>query len=186
VSDTLYRATTVGVSLPDALKALGGRAAVALLYAPGWCRFGRVDEAGLFTGPPGEPLLLAEVYEARAFHEAAELRWWNDPVAGQHRAALLAGQPITPDGWQGGATRMTVIDTIEQTYLLWGKAGGASPGWTTLTAARIGRLDVPTAGGPRVVVRAREYLQQFDDGNVAVAEERLLAVEPYEPEERGP
>jgi CRISPR-associated protein (TIGR03984 family) len=76
-----------------------------------------------------------------------------------------------------------VVETVEQTYLLWGEGLSGSPatGWSYLAAARVGRLAVPVAQlaqRQRVQLKAREYLVTADEhGNVAVADERLLGLE---------
>lgn len=185
MSDAIYRATTTGVSLTDALKALSRTPAIGLFIAPGWCQFGRVDcdAQATFADPK---FRLAEVYEARVFNDAAELRWWNDPAEARHRAAVLTEEPNSPVGWQL-RDPITIAGTIAQTYLLWGRRSDAPAhlpsGWTRLTTARIGSLDVPAAGEGRFEICAREYLKVFEDGNVAVAEERLLAVRAHVREE---
>ncbi len=180
----LHRATTTRLALPEALKVLGDRPAVGLFYAPGWCGFGLVDERGNVSGSEAEkPLPLRTIYEARVFRADAELRWWNDPVGGEHRAALLSEDGLTPPGWEPDGKPLAVLETICRRYLLWGQR--AEPrtdlraGWTRLTTARIGALDVPRTGGDHFRILAREYLATFADGNVAVAEERLLEIEPY-------
>ena len=176
MTERLFIATRRGLSLGDSLKALG-TAAVGLFYAPGWCRFGVVDAQGGVTFAGGHS--LDGVYEARVFHEDAELRWWNDPASGNHRSALLSGISMTPEGWKQSEP-IPVHATQPQTYLLWGKSAGTpSPDWTRLTAARIGELMVPVSlGAKRYALRAIEYLGEYEDGNIAVREERLVALQP--------
>jgi CRISPR-associated protein (TIGR03984 family) len=134
------------------------------------------------TGASGNPIDLGEIYEVRAFHPGAELRWRNDPGhARRHQTVILAEQNL------GLALTMRppheVIDRLDQTYLLWGQGSdpaGLAPGWSRLSTARIGSLDVPLADVPRrerVLLRAVEYLAEFDDGNVSVLDERLVRLE---------
>ena len=180
MSTTLYVATKESTSLAEALKVLG-KEAVGLFYGSGQCRFGRVAPDGQVVWPPNEKIELSAFYEARVFNPDAELRWWNDPVEGKHRAALVSEQKLTPAGW-AEPKEIPVIDTMDPSYLLWGQATGVSPpppGWTTLTTARIGKLDVPIASDKQIVLKAREYFTEFCDGNLAVGEERLLELEVY-------
>jgi CRISPR-associated protein (TIGR03984 family) len=181
VSGTLYRQTKPGLSLSEALEALPERPAVALLMAPGWCRFGLVGGADPLQpkGPEGKDIDLAGVYDARVFNEHAELRWRKDPLSSRHRSAVISEEPLALNGWESDDIN-NFSDTILQEYLLWGqRAEEASSGWTRLTTARIGSLWVPAIGGLRFKIRACEYLREFEDGNVAVAEERLLALESF-------
>ena len=122
---------------------------------------------------------LDGVYEARVFHADAELRWWNDPVEGNHRSALLAETETTPAGWEL-SEEIPVHATQSRAYLLWGKSAPPhSPNWTRLTTARIGELMVPAASGSdRYALKAIEYLAEFEEGNVAVREERLVGLQP--------
>jgi CRISPR-associated protein (TIGR03984 family) len=192
VSETLYRNAATGVSLTEALGVLGDDSAVGLFIAPGWCRFGQL-KAGLVTfvvrAPQPELSELdpreTNVYEARVFNKIAEVRWWNDPGGQEHRAAVISEQPIAPDGWPMPET-LTITGRISQSYLLWGRRGGTperlmAAGWTSLTTARIGSLDVPIASTERekrFEIYATEYLKVFADGNVGVVEERLLGIRP--------
>jgi CRISPR-associated protein (TIGR03984 family) len=93
---------------------------------------------------------------------------------------LLSEERTELDGWK--PHHIDFIGTIRQRYLLWGKrAEDPSGGWTRLTTARIGSINVPAVDGLRFQICALEYLSEYDDGNVAVAEERLLALEPFVP-----
>ena len=67
-------------------------------------------------------------------------------------------------------------------YLLWGEGTGEQmpKEWSKLATASIGSLDVPVAGvrdGSRVKITGIEYLIEYEDGNVAVSEERLTGME---------
>jgi CRISPR-associated protein (TIGR03984 family) len=183
----IYRKT--GQTLPEALQSCataltadGG--AVALLYAPRWCRFAKFGADGVLRGPDGQPQPLATVFEARVFGPQAELRWLNDP-AGRHRVVLLAESEQALAGFETDEVKH-LGEPLPQTYLLWGEGTGTegAAGWSRLATARIGPLDVPLPGvrhRQRVVLRSVEYLvsEEQHHGNTVVAEERLvgLAVE---------
>lgn len=189
------RATKEDVTLGDAiaacLPALGGRKTYALLYSPRECKLALLEDGKLYDGR-AEALSLAECYEACLFNEQAEMRWLHNGNA-KGRAALIADAPI-PDDCTAlsedvsivGRNLPRILKTLPQTYLLWGEGvaqdkTGLRKGWSRLTTARIGRLDVPVDGvreKQRVLLHALEYLAECDDyGNVAVIEERLLKLE---------
>jgi CRISPR-associated protein (TIGR03984 family) len=160
--------------------------AIALLYSPKRCYFGTLDAPGKLTGSKGQEIDLSCIFEARVFNENAELRWLNE-AQGQGRAVLLAEQDIS--AWlDESLVTITPVKILDQTYLLWGQGvkSTLASGWSRLTAARIGRLDVPFANVPeyeRVQLRVREYLADTDaagkpdpHGNVSVAEERLISL----------
>ncbi len=164
--------------------------ATALIYTPDACMLAHLGSDGRLIGSSGQPVQTSAVYEARVFHDAAELRWWNDPSPQRaHRTTILAES--RHNGWaSAGMTEVPfakqIIDRLEQQYLLWGtgetRVEGLAVGWSALATPRIGRLDVPV--GPigardRVVLRAIEYLAEYEDGNVGVAEERLQRLETY-------
>lgn len=171
------------VSLAEALSAfvaVGGEGAIALLYSPRSCEFA-VLASGELRGCEGRPVDFSAVFEARVFNEDAELRWLNDPGhAGRHRAVILAEQDCSAslgDSWS--KKLIAIIDTLDQTYLLWGEGTGKSmpTGWSQLGAARIGALPIPLAGvgkKQRVLLETREYLEEEQEhGNVLVRDERL-------------
>jgi CRISPR-associated protein (TIGR03984 family) len=70
-----------------------------------------------------------------------------------------------------------VLETLEQTYLLWGQGTGQTlDGWSTIAMARVGALQVPVSDVPDkadVLLHSIEYLVERDHGNVVVFEERL-------------
>jgi CRISPR-associated protein (TIGR03984 family) len=187
-----------GVKLADALAAFtatipaGERHAVALLYAPAWCRFAVLRKDGsLAWSSKGQPADLASVFEARVFHAEAELRWWNDPSAlGKHRLAVLADVPLDGTLKTGPQPIFGVLEG--ETYLLWGEGLPSDPrepddgdGWSRLGTARIGTLDVPLPGidhKKRARLVSKEYLVERDHGNVVVLDERLVRLE-LEPEQ---
>ena len=162
--------------------------AVALLYAPHFCAFAQLQSNGTLTAAQGvlEIEFLATVFEARLFTPQVELRWWHQQ-GGTGRTVLLTDDQanLALDNYLSSPDQQSLVGTIEQTYLLWGK-GVAKPAelpasWSRLTTARIGRLHIPapnvTCG--YVHLKVREYLAETDQhGNVAVVEERLLELVP--------
>ena len=158
--------------------------AAALLYTPARCLFACMRQDGTLANSAGQAVDTDTVYEARVFHESAELRWLNDPSRLQmHRTAVLAARPYNL-GLTEAPIQNRLVGTLPQTYLLWGegmaRSAMLSSGWTRLATGRIGKLDVPLADvaqGSRVVLHAVEYLAEFEDGNVAVVEERLMKLE---------
>lgn len=186
MSVQLHVYVSKGRSLCDAIAAsdsilTSAGPAVALLYHPEWCRFGRLDKDGVMRGPKDEEMSLDRVYEARIFNSAAELRWLNDPC-GEHRAVLLTERD-TVEGFDGPSEKLEAVDVHPLTYLLWGQGTGAvsAAGWSQLQSARIETLDVPLderlEEGERVLLTAVEYLKEGLDGNVSVVEERLTGLE---------
>jgi CRISPR-associated protein (TIGR03984 family) len=174
--------------------------ATAMLYTPKNFFFGKLDTDGRLTNSEGAEIGLKDVFEARVFNENAELRWLNE-MQGVGRAVLLSENDISAylDDQGLDVNTERIIDrggvkrTIVQTYLLWGqgidpqKAKGLAPGWSRLTMARIGKLDVPlmpVLERQRVQLRACEYLDVVDRyGNIAVVEERLIKLESVSSEE---
>jgi CRISPR-associated protein (TIGR03984 family) len=182
------------VSLTEALSAfvqLGGKGAVALLYSPRSCELTALA-SGELRSSEGRPVDLSAVFEARVFSKDAELRWLNDPGhARRHRAVILAEQDCSAslgDSWSKKS--IDIIDTLDQTYLLWGEGTGKAmpPGWSQLGAARIGALLIPLAGvgkKQRVLLETREYFEEEQEhGNVLVRDERLCGLK-LEEVERG-
>lgn len=187
MSVLLHTCTRRMLSLKDALEAfavvVGPKLATAILYSPRRCDLASLANRALF-GPDDKPLDIAMVFEARLFNESAELRWLNDPSPEKcHRAVILAESNHSeklPD-WTPGDSP-TVIETLPQTYLLWGKGTGRlmSSGWSELATARIGALPVPAgdvAKNQRVFLHSREYVVEAEHGNAVVFDERLLKLE---------
>ena len=177
-----------GLSLEAALAAfaptLGQTDAVGFTFTPDAFSFIGLDGSGRATAPRGTASLHG-AYEARVFHERAELRWLRDPRhdSGHTTVVLTDGScavdlpPLPFD--------IPLVGLLEQTYVLWGEAGDEKQvaGWTRLTTARIGPLDVPITGvreNERVAIRSVEYLGQLAHGNVAVVEERLCGLTTFE------
>jgi CRISPR-associated protein (TIGR03984 family) len=156
---------------------------VALLYSPKQCEFAKLQDRNL-KNPKGGLINLSLVFEARVFNSLAELRWLNKN-SGRGQAVLLSEASID-HVLDDPIQELHALDRIEQTYMLWGQGIEVNPhpspsGWSRLTEARIGRLDVPIANlqnQQRVQLIAREYVAEVDEyGNTAVVEERLVKLE---------
>jgi CRISPR-associated protein (TIGR03984 family) len=177
-----------GLSLEAALAAfaptLGEAAAIGFTLGPDAFSFIRLDGAGRAAAPHGASSVNG-VYEARVFHERAELRWLRDPRHDSgHSTVVLTDGSCTVD-LPSLPFEVPLVGFLPQTYVLWGEAGDEKPtaGWTRLTTARIGPLDVPITGvreNERVAIRSVEYLGQLAHGNVAVVEERLCGLMTFE------
>lgn len=184
MSTALFVYTKQKLALGDALAAFAAinqsHDATAMLYSPKWCELATFDERGL-RDSDGQPVDTSHVFEARVFHEKAELRWLNDPSREQcHQAVILSEeQSAKPlDGWHC-ETRKDVIDKLNQTYLLWGEGTGRlmKNGWSELAMARIGALTVPVGNvgkNQRVLLQSVEYIVEADYGNAVVFDERLM------------
>jgi CRISPR-associated protein (TIGR03984 family) len=178
----LYSRTADDIRLSDAVTKCAKclEPAIGLFYSPTACEFAKIQD-GNITDRTGTDLDLTHVFEARIFNQEFELRWLNRD-SGTGRAVLLSQNDInkylTDD-----VPEIQAIDIIDSQYLLWGEGTGnkqIDPGWSLISAARIGKLAVPIAGidrNDRVKLRFREYLGVCDEhGNVAVVEERLLGL----------
>lgn len=205
---SLYGRARDGLSLESAVAICSPalepdtKPAIGLIYSPRRCEFVRLENKTL-RDSQGRPAPLGGVFEVRMFNEQAEMRWLHE-ANGLGRTALLSGSnlPIHCEQNLPEDVSLTALRTLEQTYLLWGEGideGKAhlAAGWSRLTAARIGRLDVPIGGiraNQRVELKVIEYLAEYDSdgnlvqssddieekkryGNAAVAEERLLRLE---------
>lgn len=204
----LYGRASDSILLADALKIWqafqGKQEAIGLFYSPQTCALasiiqGKVRDAtgralasivqGTVSDAMGQEVAeLSNCFEARIFNETAELRWLNH-TGGSGRAVLLSEQPIDPQYGDTELPALEFLKVLSQQYLLWGEGvenatSTRSPvsGWSRLSTARIGKLDVPVSGikeKQRVVLKVREYLQAEQDyGNVFVAEERLIGLAP--------
>ncbi len=143
----------------------------AILYAPEKCFFGLVGKDGKIEIKDHiDKFNLDKVYEARIFNTAAELRWVNN-----------VGERVLSDS--DLRNKDNFVEAINQFYLLWGKKhGNASNGWTQFAEARIGAFYVPKEITTEYAqFTAVEYLGEFEDGNVAVIDERLTGIEAYQP-----
>ncbi len=183
MSKTLYIYRRQGLSLSQASDAFAlaadGDQATAFLYTPEKFYLARFA-AGQFLNAAGRSLDISQVYEARIFTDKLELRWLNDPTAAkQHRVVILAETDLLAklrSGWDVHIEN--VLETFEQTYLLWGQGTGqTSNGWSTIAMARVGALQVPVPHVPdkaNVLLHSIEYLVERDHGNVVVFDERLI------------
>ncbi|MBF2087002.1 CRISPR-associated protein Csx19 [Thermoleptolyngbya sp. C42_A2020_037] len=189
----LYRQSDQDISLKDALNKVKELmpGAIALLYSPQACRFGKLESDGQVTICCNSkqdwqeqhldlsPESKAKVFEARVFNEQAELRWLSIP--GRKGKAVLIAETDLGNGFADHREPLTYLETLDQTYVLWGKrlAQRTPEQWSILSAARIGSMSVPISAGTSsqdtVILHSREYLGEVDKyGNVAVQEERLV------------
>jgi CRISPR-associated protein (TIGR03984 family) len=166
------------VTLSEATDAyknfLGGELdkAYAILYAPNKCFLALLNKSGAFEVKDNAAKFdISRVFEARIFNKGAELRWLNE-ADGKGQMAIISDASF-PDA----------VGTIPQTYLLWGRSTGIFDGdWTQFAEARIGAFHVPLPKVPAqdyARLMAIEYLKECEDGNVAVADERLTGIESY-------
>ncbi len=189
MSVALFVSTRQKLALNEALSAfaalIDANGATAILYSPR--RFELATFAnGTLQGWDGQPIEdIGSVFEARVFDDTAELRWLNDPSPEQcHRAVILTEQDRTGmlEGWEPEKDRPSVIETLSQTYLLWGEGTGRplSNGWSELATARIGGLQVPVGNAgrnQRVLLHSVEYIVEAEHGNAVVFDERLVKLE---------
>ena len=189
---TLYgQRTSSTITLSEALTKVhstllpGG---VALLYSPEHCQFACLDGSGNLLNQEGNRIDLNPVFEARVFNKKAELRWLND-CDGKGYAVLLSEEAISQYFEEAvELTKLAKLDEPTTTYILWGqgakKSSPAESGWSKLSLARIGSLDVPIGEvkkSERVCLQAIEYLQEIDRyGNMSVVEERLIGLKKLE------
>lgn len=178
---SLYgRCTKNNITLQSALeKCISALSeGVALIYSPTCCQFAKVEQDGDLKNANNQSLSLDKIFELRAFNQNFELRWLNELNA-EGKAVLISEQNIS-SYLDEDICPVVALETIHQQYILWGKGIKAvsTSGWSKLTVARIGCIDVPVRGlttDKRVYLKAVEYLQEFDDnGNVSVVEERLI------------
>jgi len=146
----------------------------AILYSPKKCHLALFDGAK-FVDENDKEINVSNVYEARIFNPDKELRW------------LASGENITlTDVYL--KNEKDFVDTVDQKYLLWGQSTGKSnENWTQFAEARIGAFFVPipnVADKGYAQFTAVEYLKEFEDGNVAVFEERLTGISEVENNDR--
>ena len=142
---------------------------VAICYGVQKCWVAQVQSGPRLMLPTGE-LPLSSVYEVRAFCQAAELRWRNDPTFRQrHATVVLSEAALGGNNSLGEPERLTVLERHPRQYLLWGKqVAGEKQGWSKLSAARIGAIEVPVATeSERLALHSVEYL--MDGGEYAKA-----------------
>lgn len=187
------RSMTLAHALTDFFAALGqgqkeSDAAFALLYAPRRCYLARARKVGegvQFFNAEGQigHKEVEDVFEARVFNSVAELRWLNERNA-EGRAVVLADAGGLRFFGDEPRQEGDIVNTLPQHYLLWGKSTQRSAnGWTQFATARIGMFHVPLDGlskGDHASFVAREYLKEYEDGNVGVAQERLIGLTKHE------
>jgi CRISPR-associated protein (TIGR03984 family) len=147
----------------------------AVLYAPSKCHLA-ILQGQEFHDANGK-IDTASVFEARVFNEKAEMRWLNI-ASGIGKAVVLS----TDDNQFFDSKKdENYVDIINQDYLLWGRSTGKPVGdWTQFAEARIGPFLVPLKSVGKdayAKLTAIEYLGEYEDGNMAVAEERLTGIE---------
>lgn len=154
--------------------------AIGMVSTTSWHGFVTLDGPRLISAT-GE-VDSATVFEARFFADGpVELRWLHDR-AEQGTAVLLAEDPDPRAERFGSPHTQPIIDTVEQTMLLWGtRSAGPDRGWTTLREHRIGALPVPglpeaPSSTHRAALRVREYLAEDRYGNAHVIDELLLGL----------
>ncbi|WP_267618126.1 type III-D CRISPR-associated protein Csx19 [Gordonia bronchialis] len=116
---------------------------------------------------------FAGVYELCVFTSTDEVRWVQ--TLGGRGTAYARSEGVTGPGPRAfGEPRE---------HLLWGQViqqNGSPSGWVATASARIGTVYVPLADdvaiGDRVAIRAQEYSDEDDQGNVYVADSRYIAV----------
>jgi CRISPR-associated protein (TIGR03984 family) len=145
-------------------------------------RQGTILFAALLTSGQVE---TGQAFELRLLNEHVDMHWVRSGTTGcltitTERADIA--ELASKNGMQALASRPDDVEYRDHSYLLWGKAEGASDSdGTTLTTARIGPLWAPLTGvdkGGRAVIRAREYFATFEFGNVCWVGERLLGLAP--------
>jgi len=161
----------------------------ALLYSPRSAYLATLKSENHFIASSGteiSPVTLREkdwqdVFEARIFNDAAELRWLNREN-GEGPAVVLCERGnkslfnVKPKPVENIYARIQPAHG----YLFWGRSTGKAIGeWTQFAEARIGAFFLPlknVAHGSYAQFRAVEYFGEYDDGNIAVAEERLTEI----------
>ena len=162
----------------------------AILYSPKHCHLAKLEN-GQFEIAESEKdginvkkVSFEQIYEARIFTEKAELRWLKDEKDGT-AVILSEDENLQFDAKVSDKTYTAIC----QKYLLWGQSTNTTDGnWTQFAEARIGAFFVPIANVADkgyAQFTAVEYLKEFEDGNVAVFEERLTGIKPYPTETKG-
>ncbi len=156
-------------TLIDAVKDFEANS-YAILYSPKKCHLAIFDGTN-FVDANGR-IDISDVYESRVFNVEKELRWVNESD-GKGISIIISDANLSD-----------AIGTIPQNYLLWGQSTNTTNGnWTQFAEARIGAFFVPipnVADKGYAQFTAVEYLKEFEDGNVAVFEERLTGISEVE------
>jgi CRISPR-associated protein (TIGR03984 family) len=154
----------VEINLLESVKGFDDNS-FAILYSPKKC-FLALYKDGKFYDEKGE-IDVSQVYEARVFNTKKELRW------------VIGYEPKTISD-----ADFPNCQKISQNYLLWGQSAGENKdNWTKFAEARIGAFYVPIkVSGEKKYAQftAVEYLKEFEDGNMAVVEERLTGIKEIE------
>jgi CRISPR-associated protein (TIGR03984 family) len=192
---TLFSGSFRGQTLPQALdaffaidKVANEKDTWAILYSPGRCFLARLAMGQRIIGAAKEeepselsPGDLTAIFEARVFNNLLEMRWLNDPN-GNHTTAVISETQPTFAGiqLQDDPKVIGAIDPWHQ-YLLWGQSTGrTTDDGTQFATARIGAYYIPIPKVPKETYarfKAVEYLKTYEDGNVAVFDERLIGIE---------
>ena len=177
----------------------GDDAATALARAPlgsvgfGWSRSAvrlfTHAAAAQFIGDDGFDVDLTGWFEARAFGEWGELRWYSSP-SGTTSTVYISPTHLIPPPGAKPLTTTSGPALIDSTTVVWGESIGRTltPGWSTTTEARIGTLRWPianVAAGSRIALRSREYLRKGEHGNAVIDDELLIRFEVLGTKEKG-
>lgn len=169
----------------DALlaKSHGEPLTAALIFTPDACVVARLDGTAYRVSSGGHEVdldLSGRAYAIRAFGPAAELRWTRDGDVGE---AILLAQGHLDIAGGADCRHGTALTVLTRSYRLWGRRAesdeGVAPGWSALTAGRIGTVHVPLAVPARgeATLRAAEYVVRGAGGNAVVLFERLAGFE---------
>ena len=181
---SLFTAHIDGKTLSEAITAFfavteNAKDTFAIFYAPHKCFLAKHN--GKDFAVKENDFDLTKVFEARIFNEVSEMRWLND-TSGNHATAILSEKQLAFYGKTLEA-EPGIISGLCQEYLLWGKsADKPQNGWTKFATARIGSCYVPvelTQSETYARFTAIEYLKKYEDGNVAVVDERLTGIKGY-------
>lgn len=156
------------LTLMDAVNGFDANS-YAILFSPKKCYLALFDGQN-FKNENGEidESEIEKVYEAKVFNGEKELRW----VLGCNEKVIISDStyPNSPK--------------LDQNYLFWGQSTGYSKSdWTEFAEARIGAFFVPLKAVKEKVYAqftAVEYLKEFEDGNMAVVDERLKGISEVE------
>lgn len=187
---TLYTSKADGKSLSEAIEEFTEKVCQSssenfgIFYSPSECFLAQMNNENDFEyidkKAKSTTVNLNKVFEARIFNENAELRWLNE-TNGYGSAVVLCDNEFLFFGENSKAE--VCIGKNEQNYLLWGKRIGDSlRGWTKFATARIGVFYVPVTLTKKeyAIFEAVEYFGEFEDGNVAVIDERLTGISEVE------
>jgi CRISPR-associated protein (TIGR03984 family) len=161
----------------------GASAVFVLAHTPQTARVLRLDRDGTLHDERGAAWpSISQTFELRFFCENAEMAWRRGGETG--RAVLTRDDGQRPlDGWTPQTTS-GFEKLAEGDRLLWGELDKRSreplaPGWSRLSAPRVGTIYVPLQhtgaeeAKPRAVLTVVEYARVAEDGNVVPCGERL-------------